>query len=110
MTACSPSRRYNVILEELRLEARHRSAKNTPNTAAPPIPSQDTTADRLIAPTQPQFGQFHESQGSAIIYDANPIWSEWQTGDWLDLDGSVFGPFSETEGSPVLWFSEVHEN
>jgi len=34
---------------------------------------------------------------------------DWQTTDWLDLDSSAFGPypFSENDGSPVLWLSDV---
>ncbi|KAK6339971.1 hypothetical protein TWF718_009358 [Orbilia javanica] len=112
MTACSPSRRYSVILEELRLEAKHRSARNTPQGIVIQTPNAHANASSL--PPNPfgqtVAGQLYSNPGDAIIYDTNPIWNEWQTGDWLDLDGSAFGPFSDTEGSPVFWFNEITEN
>ncbi|KAF3291589.1 hypothetical protein TWF132_006583 [Orbilia oligospora] len=111
MTACSPSKRYSVILEELRLEAKHRSAKNTPQVIVVQTPHMHADSSNL--PPNPfsesEVSQLYSNPGDAIIYDTNPIWNEWQTGDWLDLDGSAFGPFSDTEGSPVFWFNEITE-
>ncbi|KAK6523332.1 hypothetical protein TWF281_001311 [Arthrobotrys megalospora] len=110
MTACSPSKRYSVILEELRLEAKHRSARNTPQGIIIQTPRADASTLPSNPFGQPVAGQLYGNQGDAIIYDTNPIWNEWQTGDWLDLDGSAFGPFSDAEGSPVLWFNEITDN
>ncbi|KAF3930306.1 hypothetical protein ABW19_dt0200690 [Dactylella cylindrospora] len=116
VTACSPSRRYSVILEELRLEARHRSTKNTPTVDSTQTPSYQSNAEvvmmsqlrqELGQPGLVDMGQLYVGEGGVSNCNSNPVWNEWQTGDWLDLDGSAFGPFSDTEGSPVFWFSEI---
>ncbi|EPS38012.1 hypothetical protein H072_8260 [Dactylellina haptotyla CBS 200.50] len=108
ITACSPSRRYSVILEELRLEAKHRSAKNTPLAIdLEPSLHRELSNNEEMAPPQTQL---YVNQGGNMAYDTSSVWNEWQTGDWLDLDGSAFGPFSDTEGSPLLWFAEINDN
>ncbi|EJT75096.1 hypothetical protein GGTG_08934 [Gaeumannomyces tritici R3-111a-1] len=74
--ADAPGRRYTVILEELRLEARHQSAKNTP--------------------TAPVDGLLHvpvETAMSDLQFPAD--FYDWTPTDWLELDASAFPQLDE---------------
>lgn len=82
----SPSRRYSVILEELRLEARYRSGQLTVQPLNP--------TDHLDAMTTDVGGIFQEpgaADTGAGLYQSMPpmMLTEWQAADWLDLDSSV---------------------
>lgn len=90
----SPSRRYSIVLEELRLEARQGSMRH-PTTSFQPIPEGSTSME-------PSFVQHGDNTGLAMDLEnvfpnqgetsflgmQNPL-NEWQAIDWLDLDSSV---------------------
>ncbi|KLU90414.1 hypothetical protein MAPG_10268 [Magnaporthiopsis poae ATCC 64411] len=81
--ADAPWRRYTVILEELRLEARHhQSVKNTP-TAAPGV---DSSSPLHVPATVETAASSNDSQFPAGFYD-------WTPTDWLELDASAFPQF-----------------
>lgn len=86
-TASSPSRRYTVVLEELRLEAgQHHQQSHTGESA------EDAAFDLHM---------------NGDYYSAHNILDQWQTTDWLDLDSSAFGPFGDFGSSPELWLPNI---
>ncbi|CRK23530.1 hypothetical protein BN1723_013015 [Verticillium longisporum] len=113
----SPSRRYSVIIEELRQEAQ-RQLERAPRQAQPAAdahpqqpeqyPSRNTGPVAVMANvgelnTDEQAGQqIFVSEGDAGFGSVDLL-DGWQTTDWLDLDSSAFGPFPGFEGSPILW-------
>lgn len=95
----SPNRRYSIILEELRLEARHSSSGG--------VGAHNDVSERVIRPPHvtvsgtiaiPQgFGSTVTSELEAALVQAgemnfgsmsNPL-EQWEATDWLDLDSSV---------------------
>ncbi|KAI0191643.1 fungal-specific transcription factor domain-containing protein [Astrocystis sublimbata] len=118
-TADSPSRRYSIILEELRLEARRHSGEDVPLSPQPVIPLRTTNSTTAATPlsrhqqntmsvqtlVQEENNASNGPDDTALndtidIYDASamdtagtgllPImFQEWQTSDWLGLDASV---------------------
>jgi len=92
----SPSRRYSVIVQELRRTVNHQRGSDTSFTAPTDDPSMISANIS---------GQLNESGNSSSItypatsigsaFDANTIdglyspFTDWQTSDWLDLDASV---------------------
>lgn len=106
--ADSPSRRYALILKELRLEARHESAKNTPadETHDLDVPSQ-TQGDftpQYVANEDEEAARLHlayaNTTGGGQDYGAQQFLGDWQTSDWLDLDASVSLPALDLCPSP----------
>lgn len=82
----SPSRRYSVILEELRLEAQHREGQLSVQHVNP--------ANHMDAAAMDIGGMFQEpgsADAGAGLYQGMPpvLLTEWQAADWLDLDSSV---------------------
>lgn len=122
--ADSPSRRYSIILEELRLEARKNSAEDVPFSPQPPVPlrtpnftiavtpmsrhqqnmmigqasfqDQDNVLNVPIQTTSNDSGDMYGASGQDAAATALPPMSfqEWQTSDWLGLDASVSHPLS----------------
>lgn len=94
--ADSPSRRYSIILEELRLEARQGSMRQSATAFQPMAEGADAM----------QPGYVQQGDGPSLSMDLgnvfptgnqgepsflgiqNPL-NEWQATDWLDLDSSV---------------------
>jgi hypothetical protein len=107
----SPSRRYSVILEELRLEARQRSNPNIAGVHQLPgfgTLSQDyhdnesanngviinsVGVSGVMSAEHPRGYSSHnmtgQTQHSGDDYNMNNFLSDWQTTDWLELDSSV---------------------
>ncbi|TDZ38788.1 Activator of stress genes 1 [Colletotrichum spinosum] len=95
----SPSRRYSVVLEELRDEAI--GQRNRPSTSAdcgrlseqPLVSGQDAQPVQRDEPSReavaPQANM--SEMFSAQEFDGmTKLFSEWETTDWLDLDASVY--------------------
>jgi len=104
----SPSRRYSIILQELRAEAKRKTARQ------PPQPSNPITVAQGHANQQsPSYqhtivvseGQIWEPMFGSPIDSALPAMSnfldDWQTIDWLDLDSSAFVPFTTFENASI---------
>ncbi|KAK2764469.1 hypothetical protein FQN54_009164 [Arachnomyces sp. PD_36] len=91
--ADSPGRRYSVILEELRSEARLHSTPSGVESAG--LSQQEATshlADHTIHTDAPRTLGVSENTGPHVGTDPlsmNNLLEEWQTNDWLDLDSSV---------------------
>ncbi|KAH7236564.1 fungal-specific transcription factor domain-containing protein [Fusarium tricinctum] len=98
----SASRRYSIIIEELRQEARQGPQHAT-------RPSQMVHCQQeSLAPSEHESGismdelgsMFEDQDGSSSGLSSimNPL-SQWQPTDWLDLDSSAFTFFSQLEDS-----------
>ena len=80
-SAASPSRRYDIILDELRQEAQRHSRRNysqAPMQTTHNLPGPETTASNSGS-----LSHINEFDGIPNQIDA------WQTIDWLELDSSV---------------------
>lgn len=98
-SADSPNRRYSVILEELRLEARHQASQcihrqndegrvraEADGVLGVPLDSQQ----QLHGTDQSYAGGGIPGQdGDGSLLAMSSLLSGWQTSDWLDLDASV---------------------
>jgi hypothetical protein len=96
----SPSRRYSIILEELRLEARCPQQVTTQS-----ISEGNQTTQLDSSSLQADLGNLFQEPGAdataAGIYQNNmpvPL-SDWQATDWLDLDSSVCRNWWSASGS-----------
>jgi hypothetical protein len=109
----SPSRRYSIILQELRAEAKRKTAilaqDSAPLSSAANIADNSTmlhaeavTGSDSSNPTlqmwQPLFGSPMDMTTPGL----QDFLDHWQTTDWLDLDSSAFGPFPEMDGERYL--------
>lgn len=98
-SADSPNRRYSVILEELRLEARQQASQrrlrqnheDRVGTEAGELASvawepqqQSYEVDQSCA-----RGGIPGQDGDGSLFAMSSLLSGWQTSDWLDLDASV---------------------
>ena len=114
----SPSRRYSIILQELRAEAKRKTAIPPQDKGpAPPtatIPGITTAADdaamgdseqvdATMQVCQPLFGS---PMDSATPY-LQDFLDHWQTTDWLDLDSSAFGPFPDMNDDSATWLNRT---
>ncbi|KAL2136921.1 hypothetical protein VTI74DRAFT_82 [Chaetomium olivicolor] len=125
----SPSRRYAIILEELRSEAQRQSGRgfvatssNTshPNSmAAPAVEKGGLRGQPLVIPAeQPQTQSFrggemvaqalqpttlHQPADGFESLPGNPIFEAWNMTDWLELDSSAFGPYMDSYDSSISW-------
>lgn len=112
----SPSRRYSIILQELRSEARRKAARqiqeqvqvvNSSTVISPARQvdhshsnqsiheslSTESQTDRLVQSWQPLFGSPIENPAPEL----QNILDDWQTTDWLHLDSSAFGMSTDAE-------------
>lgn len=99
----SPNRRYSVVLEELRLEARRQSSttRNDPGqTLGRPVDNEaqgafdncpgDAVQDQSALVDNTASGQvLQDPVDGDSLYPMQDLWNGWQTTDWLDLDSSV---------------------
>ncbi|KAK7409214.1 hypothetical protein QQX98_008590 [Neonectria punicea] len=104
----SASRRYSIIIEELRIEARHSSAPILLRQQMSDQPQEqetvmvDDSGERVLDSMTDDLGFMFEDQGEGHFQSMlNPL-SQWQATDWLDLDSSAFGFFSELESTLIL--------
>ncbi|KXH68293.1 fungal specific transcription factor domain-containing protein [Colletotrichum salicis] len=111
-SAESPSRRYSVILEELRQEATPHSEGPLGDEKKPTIERADHGSAEPMqldessgAPAPPaDMGEVFQQHGFEGMTN---LLSGWETTDWLDLDSSAFTTFPNFEGSPVYWMPDV---
>ncbi|EXF85931.1 fungal specific transcription factor domain-containing protein [Colletotrichum fioriniae PJ7] len=111
-TAESPSRRYSVILEELRQEASYHSEGPSAREKKPTIERAEHGGAEPMqldegsgAPAPPaDMGEVFQQHGFEGMTN---LLSGWETTDWLDLDSSAFATFPNFEGSPVYWMPDV---
>ncbi len=99
----SPSRRYSIILQELRAEAKRKTARPRPEQAlapsavadagAPLTLDEDAIQTTALQHWQPLFGSPMDMTTPGL----QNFLDNWQTTDWLDLDASAFGPFPEVD-------------
>lgn len=81
----SASKRYSIIIEELRLEARQDMAPAPQQDAVPHESTTETESDTMAT----NFGSMFDDQSDSSFPGLfNPL-SQWQATDWLDLDSSV---------------------
>ncbi|CAO2647452.1 Nn.00g083740.m01.CDS01 [Neocucurbitaria sp. VM-36] len=120
----SPSRKYSIILQELRNEAKRKTAKpaqaqshsmDIPNTttmsnghqvtASLDTPQGDSMQEEDAATRdwQPLF----DSPTDSAIPGLQNFLDVWQTTDWLHLDSSAFGPFSDFDNASLTWMNNV---
>ncbi|KAK0622201.1 putative transcriptional regulatory protein [Lasiodiplodia hormozganensis] len=113
--ADSPNRRYSIILEELRLEARHASSRAGAGTwydvNEQMIRPSYVTSGSMDANTQGVGDTVTSELEAALAQEGEmnfgPMWNpleQWEATDWLDLDCSAFEPFLDLSGSPVYSF------
>ncbi|KAH7071537.1 fungal-specific transcription factor domain-containing protein [Paraphoma chrysanthemicola] len=111
----SPSRKYSIILQELRAEAKRKTARplapqHPPMVTPAPLPSdaaglisnQDVAqmnVDPVQQVWQPLFGSPIDTNGPGL----QNFLDGWQTTDWLHVDSSAFGPFPEFDGASMAW-------
>ncbi|KAF4337442.1 C6 transcription factor [Fusarium beomiforme] len=102
IAAESASRRYSIIIEELRQEARQ-----GPQHATRPSQTIQCQQESLISSEHEsgtsidELGSMFDDQdetSSGLQSIINPL-SQWQPTDWLDLDSSAFTFFSQLEDS-----------
>lgn len=109
----SPSRRYSIILQELRAEAKRKTAipmqEYVSTSSATAIPGNSTTlhsefisdsdpSDPALQIWQPLFGSPMDMAAPGL----QDFLDNWQTTDWLDLDSSAFGHFPGVNGESYL--------
>ncbi|KAH8712029.1 fungal-specific transcription factor domain-containing protein [Phaeosphaeriaceae sp. PMI808] len=110
----SPSRKYSIILQELRGEAKRKTAR--PIQDHPDTLTSTQLADRSTSlmttqnassvnennaqqMRQPLFGSPIDTAASGL----QNFLDDWQTTDWLHLDSSAFGPFPDIDNSSLTW-------
>jgi hypothetical protein len=115
----SPSRKYSIILQELRAEAKKKTARQvlerTQSDAAAMAATSYTPANATGLSTianitstntdivqqtwQPLFGSPIDTTTPGL----QNFLDDWQTTDWLHLDSSAFGPFYGLEDASISW-------
>uniref|UniRef100_L7JCM4 Xylanolytic transcriptional activator regulatory domain-containing protein n=1 Tax=Pyricularia oryzae (strain P131) TaxID=1143193 RepID=L7JCM4_PYRO1 len=89
--ADSFGRRYTVILEELRLEARHQSAKSTPAVAGtngnvPVVMQADSVPGADVDNVMVSSGDYNADRGGEQGLAGG--FNDWAPIDWLELDAA----------------------
>lgn len=114
----SPSRKYSIILQELRTEAKRKTARAL-HEAAQTVPAMIDQADAQqhgmniaddgILPDiagvqlwQPLFGSPVDTSTPGL----QSFLDDWQTTDWLDLDSSAFASFPIYGEPSVTWLHD----
>ncbi|KAK1998774.1 fungal-specific transcription factor domain-containing protein [Colletotrichum falcatum] len=121
----SPGRRYSVILEELRQEAKYHSTKPVGRDQRHAAEQTDrgggggepVQMDNVInssshggssnarhAAPPADMGEVFQQQG---FEGMTGLLGGWETTDWLDLDSSAFATFPNYDGSPAYWMPDV---
>lgn len=112
----SPSRKYSIILQELRTEAKRRTARPIrERTVAPTIPIQGLAtndasnlsnvsgasfdADAAQQMWQPLFGSPVDTTTPGL----QNFLDDWQTTDWLQLDSSAFATYPSFDDTSMAW-------
>lgn len=114
----SPSRSYSIILQELRTEAKRKTARamqepaqianamanisNAPDAlnARLGLSEEDTLHDTDVAQLwQPLFGSPIDTSDPGL----QNFLDDWQTTDWLDLDSSAFASLPNYIDNSLTW-------
>lgn len=112
----SPSRRYSIILQELRTEAKRKTAKRLQAVAQRQAVSQSANiterhGNQISTANMPDMLDANGAHWSPLLRSpaesVNNFLDGWQTTDWLDLDSSAFGPFPTFEDHSINWMSEM---
>lgn len=94
----APSRRYSIILQELRTEAKRKTTKRPPDSLLPIPNATELNGNRLptiqsmTSPSQVWEPAFGSPLGTEIPTMADFL-DDWHTTDWLELDSSAFAGF-----------------
>ena len=117
----SPSRKYSIILQELRTEAKRETSRAMQGSSQIPtsmmsvavgsdgIPDQSvggeqTLQDMTVAQLwQPLFGSPIDTSTPGL----QNFLDDWQTTDWLDLDSSAFASLPSYSEQSLTWLGEV---
>ncbi|KAF4962254.1 hypothetical protein FSARC_9643 [Fusarium sarcochroum] len=103
ISAESASRRYSIIIEELRKEARqgpqHASGSSHMVQDQESLISSEHQSGTGLDDLESMFEDQDESS-TGLQSIMNPL-SQWQPTDWLDLDSSAFSFFSQLEDSII---------
>jgi hypothetical protein len=114
----SPSRKYSIILQELRTEAKKKAARAVHDS----IQIESSTVDQS-EPSREQYGGsdersiddiavaqlWHPPCGSPIDTSTPSMQNfldDWQTTDWLDLDSSAFASHPVFNEPSITWMGE----
>jgi hypothetical protein len=113
----SPSRKYSIILQELRAEAKKTTARPYPDrSTAPPAPVVNASAvfnsahNAAAINDDPAHRVWQTLFGSPIdtaTPDLQNFLDDWQTTDWLHLDSSAFGPYPDFDTFDPQVFTNV---
>jgi hypothetical protein len=115
----SPSRKYSIILQELRAEAKRKMVRSTEDYSQP----NPTSMAIATHATDGMTGLEALEQTSVLSAgSAQQVWpplfgspigtatpglqnflDDWQTTDWLQLDSSAFGPFPGFDDASLTW-------
>lgn len=108
----SPSRRYSIILQELRSEAKRKAARRLqaelqPTNVVDGESSRSSTSimPNILDPPTTHWNPLLHSPADSTGSQAANFLENWQTADWLDLDASAFGPFSTLDDESANWMS-----
>ncbi|KAL1612011.1 hypothetical protein SLS60_000234 [Paraconiothyrium brasiliense] len=110
----SPSRRYSIILRELRTEAKKKFGRYLPtNISSHESVEQglhESVATPMCQPTNaiPGHGDhLFESPIEPTTSQLPGFLDDWQMTDWLDLDSSAFGPFPALGTESPDWIHDA---
>ena len=118
----SPSRKYSIILQELRAEAKSKTARALLEQAQvlPASGSLDggsaveTTIGFINQPpkngleaTIPTWPPLFGSPIETVTPGLQNFWENWETTDWLQLDSSAFAAFPDSESLYPIWMNNI---
>jgi hypothetical protein len=115
----SPSRKYSIILQELRAEAKRKTARQiqershsdaaamvtttytstNASSLGNVVNNESTNTDIVQHTWQPLFGSPIDTTTPGL----QNFLDDWQTTDWLHLDSSAFGPFHGLDDASMTW-------
>lgn len=118
----SPSRKYSIILQELRTEAKRKTARAMQEPSQIPtsmasiaagsdgiqarlnVSDEQAMQDMTVAQLwQPLFGSPIDTSTPGL----QNFLDDWQTTDWLDLDSSAFASLPNYSGQSLTWMGDV---
>jgi hypothetical protein len=118
----SPSRKYSIILQELRAEAKRKTVKSAQVFSASTATNTSVHPDGISTSSSSTVHGIPSATGLVHADAAVPLWhpllsspidystppglvnflDDWQTTDWLDLDSSAFVPCPDLEFASSL--------
>lgn len=105
----SPSRRYSIILQELRAEAKRKTGRGDAEQAAQGDVLPHVMTESISEHARPlgQGGSHiwepaFANATDTVTPDIQNVLEDWQTVDWLQLDASAFALMPDLDPSSVL--------